>query len=585
MDIFVLKALIDGLQATLLGAVITKVFQMTADDILLRLWRRQDMRLFLSIRPPEPHLLLTTERFHNPQQPPRFAALLRARLAGMRLQALRVTPYERVVSLHWERPDDPAAALTLIHELAGARANLVLVNASGVIVDACKHIPSATAQRAPVLPGLPYQPPVLPPQRRLLSTVTAADLQQLHAQGAWDTAHLQRLLVGFSGPLIAELLHRSQGDPLACWEIVHTLREDYAQGRLMLSVCTTPDGRRQVSALPLTHCAYTIEPWASAPDAVAACYQPLLHTTAVTHTRSLLHKTVRQRLQKLRQKVTHLTQDAATLESYLPYQHYGTLLVAQRLPRGATHATVVDYYSPEQATLTITLDPRLSIQDNAQSYFKKYRKAKNGLTKVQTLLTQCIAEERYLDSLAQRLDEAEDIETLTAIAAELGPAAASSQTRGTLAIRAATPAALSYRTFVSREGYTLYCGKSHQGNEELLRRVATPEDIWLHAHQQAGAHVVLKVSPHQDPPWSALQEAAALAAFFSKGKDAASVEVIYTAVKHVRKFRGARPGQVHVQTYRTLEVAPQLPTTDELHRTDVPLLAGTAQRGNEDKVL
>jgi predicted ribosome quality control (RQC) complex YloA/Tae2 family protein len=81
----------------------------------------------------------------------------------------------------------------------------------------------------------------------------------------------------------------------------------------------------------------------------------------------------------------------------------------------------------------------------------------------------------------------------------------------------------------------------------------------LHAHRQAGAHVVLKVRPHYEVAHQTLLQAAALAAFYSKGKEAASVEVLYTRAKYVRKFRGARPGQVQVSEYCTVEVAPQLP--------------------------
>ena len=101
--------------------------------------------------------------------------------------------------------------------------------------------------------------------------------------------------------------------------------------------------------------------------------------------------------------------------------------------------------------------------------------------------------------------------------------------------------------------------KNNQGNDFLLRQIATPEDIWLHAHRQAGAHVVLKVRPHHEVAHQTLLQAAALAAFYSKGQKAASVEVLYTRAKYVRKFRGARPGQVQVSEYRTVEVAPQLP--------------------------
>jgi predicted ribosome quality control (RQC) complex YloA/Tae2 family protein len=116
-----------------------------------------------------------------------------------------------------------------------------------------------------------------------------------------------------------------------------------------------------------------------------------------------------------------------------------------------------------------------------------------------------------------------------------------------------------YRTFALPEGYLLYCGKSDQGNETLLRRVATAEDLWLHAFQHAGAHVLLKAPAQHDVPDTILQTAAAVAAFYSKGKHAAAVEVLYTRAKHVRKIRGSRPGQVQVREYRTITVAPQLP--------------------------
>jgi len=241
----------------------------------------------------------------------------------------------------------------------------------------------------------------------------------------------------------------------------------------------------------------------------------------------------------------------------LPYQRYGTLLVTQRVPRGATSTTVVDYYSPEQTLVTIPLDPRLSLHDNAQVYFKKSRKAQHGLVKVQELLTQCVAEERYLEGVAQQIEQAEDWETLEAVAVELGASPSHPGTQRRVAVP--IPAALPYRTFVLRDNSTVYCGKNNQGNDVLLRQVATSEDIWLHAHQQAGAHVVLKARPHQEVAHQTLLQAAALAAFYSKGKEAASVEVIYTRAKYVRKFRGARPGQVQVTEYRTVAVAPQLP--------------------------
>ena len=131
MDIFLLKAFIDELARCLPGSRVSKVFQLSPDDLLLRLWRHRDQRLLLSIHPTWQRLHLSTERFEAPPRPPRFAALLRARLRRARLHAVTVQPYERVVTFAWQQAGEAAPSLRLIHELQGAQANVLLVDAAG----------------------------------------------------------------------------------------------------------------------------------------------------------------------------------------------------------------------------------------------------------------------------------------------------------------------------------------------------------------------------------------------------------------------------------------------------------------------
>ncbi|MGE3539562.1 MAG: NFACT family protein [Candidatus Tectimicrobiota bacterium] len=557
MDIFVLKALVDGLRPQLRGAVVSKVFQMSPHDLLLRLWNQQDRRLLLSTQPREPRLHLTASRWRNPARPPRFAAFLRAHLSQVRLADITVRPYDRVVALHWERPGASAPALTLVHELYGQQSNILLLDDAGMILDALTYRPAATRSPRSIMPGQLYQALPQPDQRLLLSQMSLATLEELAGHGTLTAQGLQRLLVGLSPLLAVELIHRSQGQPRPCWELLQALQAQYDQATLRLSLCTTASGQQYLSPLPLTHCAGSSVLCEQAQEAVTALYDPFLDTMCLDELRTTLRHTVSQRLQKLRTKIANLAQDRSRLEQYLAYQHYGTLLVSQRIPRGTAEISLVDYYSSGQDTITIRLDPRLSVQDNAQVYFKKYRKARSGLSKVQAFLAQCAQEAAALERLAQQLTVAPDWETLETLAQGLqqGPVAPPARARTPVPAKSALP----YRTFVLRDGFTLYCGKSDQGNEAVLRQLAGPEDIWLHAHRQAGAHVVLKVRPEHEVPAPILHQAAALAAFYSKGKEAGSVEVMYTQAKHVHKFRGARPGQVQVTDYRTLHVTPQLP--------------------------
>ena len=561
MDIFVLKAFVDELARSLPGSRVSKVFQLSPDDLLLRLWRHRDQRLLLSIHPTAQRLHLVTDRFEAPPRPPRFAALLRARLRRARLQSVAVQPYERVVTLAWQQAGEAAPSLRLIHELQGSQANVLLVDAEGAIIDALKHVPLSASQSRPVLPGVPYAPRAVPPQRVLLCDLTIDHLDRLQAQDGWNAASLNRLVVGLSPLLATELVHRYPNDSRACWEQLDALRQDYDNQTLPLYRCTAPDGRQHVSVLPLSHAGFRAEPLADAQAAMAAISQPALVSTALDEARSGVRKTLRRRLQKLGRKVDHLNRDREKLKGYAPYQRYGTLLLTQRLPRGSTCATVTDYYNPEQETIRIPLDPRLSIHENAQAYFKKYRKTKTGLSKIETLLQECAAEERYLEGLVHQVSVAEDWPTLEEIEAELGGNRQARPARPSIRPRAA--AVQPYRMFALSDGYTLYCGKSNHGNDTLVRQVAAPDDLWFHAHGHAGAHVVLKAPSDAAVSDEARRAAAALAAYYSKGRDAASVEVVYTAVKHVRKFRGARPGQVQVNNFRTLEVAPGLPATPE----------------------
>lgn len=559
MDIFTLKALIDDLQPLLQGAVVNKAFQLSPDDLLLRLWRRQDLRLLLSVHTPWPRLYLTTARFQVPARPPRFAALLRARLQQRRLREIRVQPYERVVFLVWENMASTEPVLTLIHELQGAQSNILLVNADGIIVDALHHVATELPAQRKVLPGQRYQALPLPPQRYRLGDLTLEHVEALAQEGHLDAPHLQRLVVGLSHELAAELVYRSGAQSRQCWTFLQELRQQYDAGTLSVKLWTTAQGKTCLTVLPLSHCGGQAAPLATADEAVAAFYQPALVHAALAQARSTLQKKVQQRLQKLQKKIANLLQDQQKLESYVPYQHYGTLLLGQRLLRGNSKTTVIDYYQDGQPTITIPLDPRLTGQENAQQYFKKYRKSRQGLRIVQQRLEQCNSEERSLVTWQQQIAQAEDWTTLEAIADTIGTMGAPRHASSPRAVQPDSPGALPYRTFVLQDGHLLYCGKSNRGNEMLLREIAAPEDLWLHAHQRPGAHVILKTQAQGEVSLPTLRQAAALAAFYSQGKDAASVEVIYTQAKNVHKFRGARPGQVQVDTYRTVEVSPHLP--------------------------
>ena len=388
----------------------------------------------------------------------------------------------------------------------------------------------------------------MPPQRVLLPDLTVDHLDQLQAQDAWNAASLNRLVVGLSPLLAAELVHRHPHDTRACWEQLDALRRHYDDQTLLLFRCTAPDGQQHVSVLPLRHAGYRAEPLA---DAQAAMGGPVATGPGVHRTGS----GARRRAQDAAPAAAEARPEVRP--SQPRPGEAGKLCAVPALRDAAPHAAAaarVDlchgdrllqpatgnpfaYRSTRVCPATTT--PRRTSRNTARprpAWARSTRCCRRALKRNSTSTGWLIKWRQPRTGPPWR-------------PSRRNSATAGRRPRRGPSLRPRPAAAAPYRTVALPGGYTLYCGKSNHGNDALVRQVAAPDDLWFHAHGHAGAHVVLKAPDDAPVPHETLRAAAALAAYYSKGKDAAAVEVLYTAVRHVRKFRGARPGQVQVKTF------------------------------------
>jgi predicted ribosome quality control (RQC) complex YloA/Tae2 family protein len=230
-------------------------------------------------------------------------------------------------------------------------------------------------------------------------------------------------------------------------------------------------------------------------------------------------------------------------EAILAYAH-------QITPR---QSELVAEWLPGDPPLRIALDPELSPSENAQSYFRRYRKAQRGSTEIPAQVAQVESEEGYLDQLAQDLAMAEDRPEIDAVRAALTQAGYLSSKRKPLSSAAARP-----RRLASPDGFTVWVGKNALQNDSLTFRQAAPHDLWLHARGAPGAHVIVQ-SEGRPVPERTVEWAAALAAYYSRGRDDTQVAVDVVERRHVRRLKGGRPGQVVYRRERTLRLAPQPP--------------------------
>jgi predicted ribosome quality control (RQC) complex YloA/Tae2 family protein len=266
---------------------------------------------------------------------------------------------------------------------------------------------------------------------------------------------------------------------------------------------------------------------------------------------------VAEHLRKQRERLAGWEETLAKSEAADRHRELGDLLTAHMylLSPGMAEVTVTDFYHPDQAPLAIPLDPRLTPSENVQRHFKRYQKARNSRQVVEGLLAEGRQELAYLDQVATAVALAPAPADLDEIAEELAALAGrppAQRRRGQ-----GPPPAPAPLKVISSDGLAIWVGKNNKQNEHVTFKLARAHDLWLHAQNIPGSHVV--VQAEGEVPERTLHEAAMLAAWYSQARESSQVPVVYTRRKHVRKPRGGRPGMVIYDHERTLYVHPEQP--------------------------
>jgi hypothetical protein len=256
-----------------------------------------------------------------------------------------------------------------------------------------------------------------------------------------------------------------------------------------------------------------------------------------------------KRTERAMEKVKSEIEDAARAEEY---RHVGQLLLTrqQTIPRGQEDVTVKDYDG--RTPVTIRVDPSIGIQQNAEVFFRKARKAERRGVRAPRRLKELEVEALRLRVMASEIEGAGE-ERLTAMEKEI---------RGRDPRQTGRPAGTRprFRTYVVSGGWEVLVGKSSRDNDTLTHKMARPNDLWFHARQVPGSHVILRRSGSKaEPDRQAILEAAAIAAYHSKAGKSSKVSVCYTERRHVRKARGGQPGEAVVSREKVVMVRPGLP--------------------------
>lgn len=575
LDGVFLRHLKEEIGTSLLGTRVDRVFQPNRDELILAFRGfSAAYKLLISARANSARVNLTTIPVENPQQPPMLCMLLRKKLQGAKLLEITQPDLERALMLKFDSVNELGdhVELTLAVEIMGRYSNIILVDENGKIIDALKRVDAEMSSERLVLPGLLYR---LPPPQDKLSMLTCtveeimARIDALPRDMELSKA-LMSVLQGIS-PIIAREVENSAG---LGHEVYVKSMTPPQRRRTEMYVTTLMETAKNVSGTPHI----VIDPQNKPKDFAFMDIRQYGNAMTVSEKRSFsemldafyaerdqiermrvksqdLLRLLANHADRLSRKIANQQAELSACAERDTLRIKGDLLSANMyaIQKGETSVKLQNFYDENLAELEIALDPALTPQQNAQKYYKNYRKAKTAEEKLTEQIGLAQTELTYIDSVFESLALAENERDLNEIRAELAE-------QGYVRRRAGKknqkqPSLSAPLKFKTSDGFTVLVGRNNRQNDKLTMKDANNNDIWFHTKNIPGSHTVL-VTDGKAPTETAMEEAAVLAAQHSRAKDSAQVPVDYTQIRYVSKPQGAKPGMVIYVQYKTVYVDP-----------------------------
>ena len=574
LDALCLSGVVAELKPILTGAKIDKVHQPGRDEIILALrLGRGNGRLLLSASPNHPRLQMTELSRENPDAPPMFCMLLRKHLMGGRILSVEQPHLERIVELRLEVLDElgDRKERRLILEAMGRRANLVLVDDQGRIVDCLRRVDGDMSAQRQLLPGLFYRLPPAMDKADPTALDGAEWLRQVEqAPGESRVDHWLLDTFGGWSPLVCrEIAFRAGGrvdvtfDELGpqgrvrVAEAAEMLLNSVKENSFMPTVISIEKRSKDFTFFPAEQYEEAGE-CAAYPTFSALMdrfYEQRENQERIRQKGQDLIRSVTNARDRTARKIANQQRELDATQDRERLRQFGDIITSNlhTMERGMATLRALDFYDPEGAEVDIKLDPLLTPQQNAAKYYKEYNKAKTAEEMLTIQLEKGRRELDYLNSVLENITLAEGERDLQEIRQELADTGyLRRQTKGKDKSRRLSPKPMEFR---STAGLRISVGKNNVQNDLLTCKQAFKSDIWFHTQKIHGSHVILWTGGAQ-PDLQSLNEAACLAAWFSQGRESGKVPVDYTPVKYVKKPAGARPGMVVYTTYETAWVTP-----------------------------
>lgn len=527
----------EELRRELLGGRIQKINQPFEQELVLQIRsNRKSHKLLLSAHSVFGRVQLTETTFENPAVPNTFIMVMRKYLQGAVIEAIQQVENDRILEISVSNKNEigDSVAVTLVIEIMGKHSNIILLDkASGKIIEAIKHVGFSQNSYRTILPGSTY---VAPPQTGSLNPFTVGDeklFEILHTEDL-EPKRLQQIFQGLGRDTATELSGRLTADKLKTFRAFFASPTQPSLTEKSFSALLFSDSKTQMSTLS---------------ELLDTFYKDKAERDRVNQQASELIRRVENELEKNRKKLGKQEEELLATENAEEFRQKGELLTTflHQVPNDQEQVELDNYYTGEK--IIIALDKALTPNQNAQRYFKRYQKLKEAVKHLTSLIEETRATILYLESVETALAQA-SLTEIAEIREELIQTGFIRRRQREKIQKRQKP-----EKYLATDGQTIILvGRNNLQNDELTFKMAKKDELWFHAKDIPGSHVV--ITGNLQPSDEVKTDAAELAAYFSKARLSNLVQVDMIEAKKLNKPTGGKPGFVTYTGQKTLRVTP-----------------------------
>lgn len=578
LDGIVINSIKNELSNKLIGGRVDKVYQPEKDEIIIKIRNNGNFKLLLTSNSSCPRIHLTEIAKKNPEQAPMFCMLLRKHLYSGKIIDIKQLMFDRIIEIVFECKDELKTTIkkSIIIEIMGKHSNIIFINSdTKTIIDSIKRVSEAMSSVRQIYPGIEY---VLPPTQSKTNPLEITKDEFIKKIGSFNSAtivykFIYKAFTGFSSLISKELCYNARIDENthlaelkecninklyeSFIDIIDTIKSNtykpciyineetslYDFHSLFLN-CYASDNIDNIDNI--------VKRFNNISELLDNYYYELDNKNRIHQKVSNLLKSINTKLERDRKKILKQRQELLSAENREKYKIYGDLIISNlHVPYEDNKLTVINYYDPEQKQITIPLDPKLNnLSLNSQKYYKRYNKLKSAEEELVKLIKLTEDNINYLENIIYSIESCNTTEDLDQIYEELAKEGFIKKYK--VKKRSSKQKSI-LTTYISCKGHEILVGKNNIQNDLITFKHAKKNDYWFHAKGIPGSHVIIKTD-NDELDDKEFEEAAKLAAYYSKGKTNNLVEIDYTKKQNIKKPSNAKLGFVIYDTNYSMNI-------------------------------